>query len=121
MVKRIAAVDAEFDALLSEPGGGSTAERLAVTADLGRLVRRLPAVTHRLVDGLAQVPVEELGEPSLAAALSTVLRISKDEANRRIKEAADLGPRAAVTGEPLEPVLPKTAAAQRAGRSVSSM
>ncbi len=61
------------------------------------------------------MPVEELGESSLAAALSTVLRISKDEATRRIKEAADLGPRMAVTGEPLQPVLPTTAAAQARG------
>ncbi|ODR03732.1 hypothetical protein AWC26_01160, partial [Mycobacterium shimoidei] len=37
------------------------------------------------------------------------------EANRRIGEAADLGPRRAMTGEPLEPVLAASAAAQRAG------
>ncbi|MGZ6780729.1 MAG: HNH endonuclease signature motif containing protein, partial [Mycobacterium sp.] len=47
---------------------------------------------------------------------STLLRISKKDANRRIKEAADLGPRSAMTGEPLEPVLTNTAAAQRRGR-----
>ena len=90
-------MDAEVDALLAEPGGGSTAERLAVTAAWEALLRRLPAVTHRLVAALAQVPVEELGEPTLAAALCTLLRISKDEAHRRIHEAEDLGPRAAVT------------------------
>ena len=70
MLERIAAVDAEVDALLAEPGGGSTAERLAVTAAWEALLRRLPAVTHRLVAALAQVPVEELGEPTLAAALA---------------------------------------------------
>ena len=42
---------------------------LAVTAAWEALLRRLPAVTHRLVAELAQVPVEELGEPTLAAAL----------------------------------------------------
>ena len=78
-------------------------------------MRRLPAMTHRLVAALAEVPTEELGEPTLAAALSTLLRISKAEAHRRIHEAEDLGPRAAVTGEALEPVLAHTAAAQRRG------
>ncbi len=115
MLERIAAVDAEVDALLAEPGGGSTAERLAVTAAWEALLRRLPAVTHRLVAALAQVPVEELGEPTLAAALATLLRISKDEAHRRIHDAEDLGPRTAMSGEPLEPVLPHTAAAQQRG------
>ena len=116
MLERIAAVDAEVDALLAEPGGGSTAERLAVTAAWEALLRRLPAVTHRLVAELAQVPVEELGEPTLAAALCTLLRISKDEAHRRIHEAEDLGPRAAVSGEALAPVLSHTAAAQQRGK-----
>ena len=63
------------------------------------LTRRLPAMTHRLVAALADVPTEELGEPTLAAALSTLLRISKVDAHRRIHEAADLGPRSALTGE----------------------
>ncbi|OBG01860.1 HNH endonuclease signature motif containing protein, partial [Mycolicibacter sinensis] len=37
------------------------------------------------------------------------------EAGRRIAEAADLGPRRTLTGQPLEPLLPQVAAAQRAG------
>ena len=78
-------------------------------------MRRLPVVTHRLVAGLAQVPTEELGESTLAAALARLLRISKAEAHRRIHEARDLGPRCAGTGEALEPVLSYTAAAQRRG------
>ncbi len=41
--------------------------------------------------------------------------ISRHEASRRIKEAADLGQRHGLTGEPLPPVLAATAAAQRAG------
>ncbi|OBJ73102.1 HNH endonuclease signature motif containing protein, partial [Mycobacterium colombiense] len=41
--------------------------------------------------------------------------ISRAEAARRIAEAADLGPRRALTGEALAPVLPATAAAQRHG------
>ena len=42
-------------------------------------------------------------------------RISSGEANRRLTEAALLGPRRTLTGEPLEPVLAATAAAQAAG------
>jgi len=72
-------------------------------------------MTHRLVAALAEVPIEELGEPTLAAALATLLRISKAEAHRRVHQAQDLGPRTALSGEALEPVLSQTAAAQRRG------
>ena len=51
----------------------------------------------------------------LAPALANRLRISRAEASRRIHEAADLGERRALNGEPLEPVLPATAEAQRNG------
>ena len=42
-------------------------------------------------------------------------RLSGAEASRRITEAALLGPRKALSGEPLAPVLPATAAAQALG------
>ncbi|TDH40829.1 DUF222 domain-containing protein, partial [Mycobacterium eburneum] len=48
-------------------------------------------------------------------ALADRLLITRGEAGRRITEATDLGPRHSVTGEPLEPLLPTVAAAQRAG------
>ena len=51
----------------------------------------------------------------MAAALATLLRISKAEAHRRVGEAQELGPRTALTGHALEPVLWHTAAAQRRG------
>jgi hypothetical protein len=44
------------------------------------------------------------------------MRISKEEAKRRIAEAGDLGPRTALSGEPLQPRLPTTASAQAAGQ-----
>ncbi len=116
VLKRIAAMGGELDALLAEPLEAlSTADRLAASHEWETFMRRLPAVTHRLVAGLAQVPTEELGEPTLAAALATLLKISKAEAHRRIHDAEDLGPRSALTGEALEPVLSHTAAAQRRG------
>jgi hypothetical protein len=113
--KCIAAMTAEFDALLAESVDGSAAERTAVAHEWETFVRRLPAMTHRMVASLGQVPVDELGESSVASALSTLVRISKAEANRRIKEAQDLGPRSSITGELLEPELPRTAAAQWRG------
>ncbi len=113
--ERVSAIHAEIDQLLAEPVDGTAAERTAATYAFECLERRLSAVRHRLVNGLAEVPVEELGERSLSAALSTLLRISKGDANRRIKEAKDLGPRSAMTGQPLAPVMPHTAAAQRRG------
>ena len=51
----------------------------------------------------------------LAAALANRLRITRAEASRRIHEAADLGERTALNGEPLAPLLPATAQAQRNG------
>src|ERR1700759_1900158 len=113
--KRIAVMTAELEALLAEPVDGSTAERTAVAYAWERFVRRCAVMGHRVVGSLAEVPVEvpveQLGESSLGSALSTVLRISTEEANRRIKEAKDLGPRSAMTGEPLAPLLSATAAA----------
>jgi hypothetical protein len=61
-----------------------------------------------------QADQSELGG-TLAAALADRLRITRAEASRRIHEAADLGDRTALNGEPLEPLLPATAEAQRNG------
>jgi hypothetical protein len=96
--KRIAAMAAEFDALLAEPVDGSTAELTAAAHEFEVFERRLAVMRHRLVAAFKEVPAEELGEPSLASALSTLLRISAKEANRRIREAEDLAPRTTMTG-----------------------
>jgi len=69
-----------------------------------------------LINQLAeQAPPEELGG-KLSHALADRLRITPGEAARRVAEAADLGPRRALTGEALPPLLTATAAAQRDGR-----
>ncbi|MCV7392979.1 DUF222 domain-containing protein, partial [Mycobacterium paraseoulense] len=57
---------------------------------------------------------EELGG-TVSHAIAEATLISRAEASRRVREATDLGPRHGLTGEPLEPILPATAAAQRAG------
>ncbi len=114
--KRVSSMDADLDAVLCEPFDSlTTAEKTSFLYRLETFTRRLDAARNHFLAAMAQVPAEELGEPSVAAALSTLLRISTEEANRRIKEAKDLGPRVAMTGEPLEPVLSHTAAAQERG------
>jgi hypothetical protein len=81
-----------------------------------RLRRRLPALEHGPINHLArQATPEELGG-KLSHAIAERTLISRAEASRRIREAADLGPRQAITGEPLPPVLAATAAEQRDGK-----
>jgi hypothetical protein len=102
------ALDLSFDAL-------TTPERLALLGRCESVRRRLPTVEHPLINQLAEQASEtELGG-KLPFALAERLRITRAEASRRIGEAADLGSRRALTCEPLEPALPATAEAQRAG------
>jgi hypothetical protein len=78
--------------------------------------RRQPVPGHALINQLTREASEtELGG-RLNHALADRLRITRVEASRRIGEAADLGERKAITGQPLPPVLPATAAAT-AGRA----
>ncbi|MGO9652075.1 13E12 repeat family protein, partial [Mycobacterium sp.] len=103
------ALELSFDAL-------TTPERLAMLQRCERIRRRLPSVEHPLINQIGeQADATELGG-KLPSALADRLRITRGEASRRIHEAADLGPRRAITGEPLAPALPATAEAQRAGR-----
>jgi len=75
----------------------------------------LSAVEHPLINQLAaHADPTELGG-KLGPALANRLRISRAEASRRIHEAADLGPRRALNGETLPPVLGASAEAQRNG------
>jgi hypothetical protein len=102
------ALDLRCDAL-------TTPEHLAVLQRCERMRRWLPAIEHPVINQLsAQADVTELGG-KLAPALANRLRITRAEASRRIHEAADLGERQALNGEPLEPLLPATAEAQRNG------
>jgi hypothetical protein len=91
-------------------------ERLAMLQRYERARRRLSAGEHPLINQLAQEATpEELGG-KLSHAVADWTLISRAEAGRRVREAADLGERRALTGEPLAPVLASTAAGQRAGR-----
>ncbi|MEB4211721.1 HNH endonuclease signature motif containing protein [Mycobacterium sp. 94-17] len=90
-------------------------ERLALLETLEREARRLRAPSYQLINQVGeQADSVELGG-RLSWALAERLHISRAEAGRRIAEAADLGPRRALTGAPLAPVLAATAAAVRDG------
>lgn len=56
-----------------------------------------------------------LGAKNYSAVLSQRLRISSSEARRRLDEAALLGPRTSLTGEPLAPSMPTFARGQAQG------
>jgi Domain of unknown function (DUF222) len=94
----------------------TTPERLALLERVERVRRRLPAAEHPLINQLAQTATaEELGG-KLARAIAEWALITRAEAGRRVREAAELGARRGLTGEPLAPVLAGTAAAQRDGK-----
>jgi hypothetical protein len=98
-----------FDAL-------TTRESLALLERTESVRRRLPVSEHKLINNLAHAATaEELGG-KLSHAIAERTLISGAEATRRIKEAADLGPRRALTGEPLPPTLAGAAAAQKGGK-----
>jgi hypothetical protein len=102
------ALDLTFDVL-------TTPERLRVLERFEGFRRRQPALEHPLINQLAaQADATELGG-TLAPALANRLRITRAEATRRVHDAADLGERKALNGEPLPPLLAATAAGQRAG------
>jgi hypothetical protein len=117
VVEAFDALEADFDRALELSFDAlTTPERLAMLQRCERFRRRLPAIEHPLINQVGeQADATELGG-KLPAALANRLRINRGEASRRIHEAADLGERKAITGEPLPAVLPATAEAQRAGR-----
>jgi hypothetical protein len=105
-----ALADLTFDALTAP-------ELLTITDRLETVYRRQPTVNHRLLQQLtAHTTPTELGATSWPMVLSTRLRISRGQARRRLEDAEDLGPRAAISGEPLPPVRAHTAHAQAAGQ-----
>ena len=76
-----------------------------------QLARALARVDHAVV---AELGIRH-GPRSVPALAVQLLRISPVEARRRVRDAADLGPRVTVTGEPLPAVFPTVAAAQAEG------
>jgi len=89
---------------------------LGVFQQLERQRRRLPTVDHRLITELEcrSTAVKFLARGT-AGLLTDLLHVDTAEAKARVRAAAVLGPRTAITGEALDPVYPATAAAQAAG------
>jgi hypothetical protein len=91
-------------------------ELFAVADDLEFLDCQLPTQRHRILTQLqTQTTPRELGAKSWREVLMIRWRLSSAEAHRRLADAAVLGPRQALSGQPLAPVLAATAAAQALG------
>lgn len=118
----IAAALDRFDAAQAEVAALSfdvlaARDVLSIKDRLETVARRQAAVDHRLTHHLiSQASPIDVGGKSWTDVLSNRLRISRDDARRRLDEAKDLGPRTAMTGEALQPVLPNVAAALAAGK-----
>jgi hypothetical protein len=117
IIAAYAELDAAFDKVLGLRFDAVThTERLTLLHQMERNLRRAPTVEHRLIASLAaEASPTALGGTSLTDVLATALRISKNDARRRITDAELLGARTAMTGQPLPPTLPHTAAAQQSG------
>ncbi|CAN5432435.1 HNH endonuclease signature motif containing protein [soil metagenome] len=112
----LVAIDAAVEALLAHDVDTLTAgQQLTLLRRLERASRRLPVVAHPALVALnQQATAEEVGD-TIPMAVASALRITPDDARRRIHEAEDLTPRRAMTGEPLAPLLEHTAARHRTG------
>lgn len=107
-LEALESLGAAADALAAGDWSGLAArDRLECLERLETAIRRQRAVSHRLIRGLDEA---EVGAP-LAATVADVLRISGAEARRRLRDAAQLASRTTVTGQPVAPELPATAAA----------
>ncbi len=113
----VAALRAAHDQLAALPIDALTsAELVGVLDELETLSCQLPTQSHRMLARLqGESTAKEMGAKSWKDVLAIRWRISTSEAGRRLDEAAQLGPRRTLTGEPLEPVLPCTALAQAHG------
>ncbi len=86
-------------------------ERFVAVDRLENALRRQIAVSH---DQLRQLEQYE-GCPPVFIVLADMLRISRKDAKRRLRDAEQLEPRTTLTGEELPPLLPATAKAWDAG------
>ena len=106
---------------LLEDGRLGAYDDLALVAVLQRFERfrnRLSLVDHA---GIREAEVRRLPDtwtqPSMVGVLTRALRVSAGEAARRVRAAAALSDRRSVTGEPMAPLRPALAAAQREGEA----
>ena len=108
---------AAVDTLMSvELAAMSSAEVTTLLVDLETQRRRLDAVDQRMLAEIGERGVAgEYARTSTPDLLITLLRVTPREAKARVERAQDLGPRRAITGEPLEPLFPAVANAGQRG------
>jgi hypothetical protein len=113
----ITAMRAAHDQLAALPIDALTkGELIGALDELETLSCQMPAQSHRMLARLqCETTAKEMGAKSWRQVLAIRWRISTSEAGRRLDEAARLGPRRTLTGEPLDPVLVATADAQARG------
>jgi hypothetical protein len=113
----IALIRAGIDALLeADLSRLSSTELTAAIRELETERRRCESVDQRVLAEVGERGVAgEYGRTSTVDLLVELLRVSPREARARVNRARDLGPRRAVTGEPLDPTLPLVAQAHRVG------
>jgi len=113
--QRVAAASQELTGI--DPAALSGDELLDLLDRLEADTRRRTAVAGRLIAELhARGTAGELGYSSTAVLLSERLRVGRREAAGRVRLAADLAPRRAMSGEQLEPRFPLVARALADGK-----
>ncbi len=117
VVSEAVGVIAEQIAILSKACDEvSHRELIGLLSEVTTVLRTVPALEHRVLARLTEETVPgALGEASWKKVLTTTLRCSAKDATRRLERAATLGPRRAMTGEPLSPLWEATAAGQAEG------
>jgi hypothetical protein len=117
LAERVAAVAAAVDALLAEDLSTASDEAVLAAARMIETARRrLESFDLPLVAELDRRSVvgRELA-PSVAAFLTRLVNVSPREARQRVLHARALGPRQAISGEPLAPLRPVLAEARWSG------
>ncbi|MGV9803550.1 DUF222 domain-containing protein, partial [Mycobacterium sp. NPDC003449] len=99
-VEAVAALRAAFDAFAAcDFEALSRAELVAVLDEYEELTCQLPSLSHRMLARLqADSTPREMGAKSWNEVLRIRWRLSTAQASRRLGEAAELGPRRALTG-----------------------
>jgi Domain of unknown function (DUF222)/HNH endonuclease len=109
-LQQVAAASQELTRI--DPAALSGDELLDLLDRLETDARRRAAVTGRLIAELdTRGSASEAGLPSTAVLLAERLGIGRREAAGRVRLAADLAPRRAMTGQPLPPRFPQVASA----------
>ncbi|WP_080729178.1 DUF222 domain-containing protein, partial [Rhodococcoides fascians] len=93
----------------------SNADRRAVIQRMETVSRSVTAYSHTWLNELIAQHGLDVYPGSVPCSVAWMLRITPRAAGARVRLAAELGDRTALSGEMLPPLLPRTAAAVRAG------